>query len=215
MKNSGRGLLMLLASAAAYCGLSMAAEPQTYRMPVELTAEDFITKVYGVLSPDRSRAELCRDCRTMLDLMPEEDNMGLWIQSDDGYEVSYYGMRIPDVAAMASIERDSIADFAFFFLFPYTDATREEMNRRQASFSGSLLQEMQDIGALMAAEPGPEDSLFEATGEYAGNFVDLRLADEPAVSGGGRYVLYLTVEPGGAPESARMPIPEAITKAGR
>lgn len=78
---------MLLASAAAYCGLSMAAEPQTYRMPVELTAEDFITKVYGVLSPDRSRAELCRDCRTMLDLMPEEDNMGLWIQSDDGYEV--------------------------------------------------------------------------------------------------------------------------------
>lgn len=88
------------------------------------------------------------------------------------------------------------------------------MNRRQASFSGSLLQEMQDIGALMAAEPGPEDSLFEATGEYAGNFVDLRLADEPAVSGGGRYVLYLTVEPGAAPESARMPIPKAITKAG-
>lgn len=36
MKNTGRGLLMLLASAAAYCGLSMAAEPQTYRMPVEL-----------------------------------------------------------------------------------------------------------------------------------------------------------------------------------
>lgn len=47
------------------------------------------------------------------------------------------------------------------------------MNRRQASFSGSLLQEMQDIGALMAAEPGA------------------------------------------APESARMPIPKAITKAGR
>lgn len=70
-------------------------------------------------------------------------------------------------------------------------------------------------GLSMAAEPGPEDSLFEATGEYAGNFVDLRLADEPAVSGGGRYVLYLTVEPGAAPESARMPIPKAITKAGR
>ena len=62
-------------------------------VPVDLTAEDFITKVYGVLSPDRSRDELCDDCVKLLNLMPSEDQMGLWLDSADGYQLSYYGQR--------------------------------------------------------------------------------------------------------------------------
>ena len=103
-------------------------------VPVDLTAEDFITKVYGVLSPDRSRDELCDDCVKLLNLMPSEDQMGLWLDSADGYQLSYYGQRVPDVSAMAVIERDSVANFGFFFLFPYNVSTKEEMNRRQALF---------------------------------------------------------------------------------
>ncbi|MDE6340260.1 MAG: hypothetical protein K2K97_10815, partial [Muribaculaceae bacterium] len=136
-------------------------------IPVSLTAEDFITKVYGVLSPGRSKNELCEDCANVLNLIPSEDNMGLWLDSADGYQLNYYGQTIPDVSAMAAIESDSVANFGFFFLFPYTGATKDEMCRKQALFCGSLLQEMQDIGAIMGVNAASE-SLFEACGDYQG-----------------------------------------------
>ena len=39
------------------------------------------------------------------------------------------------------------------------------------------------------------DALFEACGDYNGNFVNVRLLDEKMGNSEGRYVLYLSVEP--------------------
>ncbi len=67
-----------------------------------------------MLSPDRTKSELCEDCANVLNLMPAEDNMGLWLDSADGYQLNYYGQKIPDVSAMAVIDRDSVSNFGFF-----------------------------------------------------------------------------------------------------
>ena len=173
------------------------ASAQTVKIssiPVDVTAEDFVTKVYALFSPDHSKHELCEDCENMLRLMPSEDNMGLWLDSADGYQLNYYGQTIPSVSAMANVENDSVTNFGFFFLFPYNDATRDEMNRQQSLFCGSLLQEMQDIGAVMGVDAST-DALFEASGDYNGNFVAFRLLEEETGANTGRYVLYLSVEP--------------------
>ncbi len=162
--------------------------------PVNLTAEDLVTKVYGVLSPESSKAEICEDCATILNLRPSEEDMGLWVDSSDGYRFSYYGLTVPDVSAMASIERDSVANFGFFFLFPYNAANRDEMNCRQAQFCGSLLQEMHDIGVSFSVIVSP-DSLFKICGDYKGNFIEVCLSEESTSNSEGRYVLCLSVEP--------------------
>lgn len=197
---STEGLTALATEAAqnfaAVDSVAAAASLTKRQIPVEVTAEDFITKVYGVLSPDRSRDELCEDCVNVLNLMPTEDNMGLWLDAADGYQLNYYGQQIPDVSAMAVIERDSVDHFGFFFLFPYNLTTKEEMNKRQSQFCGSLLQEMQDIGVIMGVNP-EADALFEAVGDYKGNYVDVRLMDETLGSNSGRYVLFLECYPGG------------------
>ncbi len=101
----------------------------------------------------------------------------MWLDSSEGYCLSYYGMIVPQVSAIASIERDSVANFGFFFLFPFTTSNREDMNRRQAEFCGCLLQEMKDIGMTLAVISG-SDSLFELAGDYMGNYVTVRLTDE-------------------------------------
>lgn len=82
--------------------------------PVNFTAEDLVTKVYSVLSPENSKAQICEDCVNMLNLRPSEEDMRLWVDSSDGYRFSYYGLTVPDVSAMVSIERDSVANFGFF-----------------------------------------------------------------------------------------------------
>ncbi len=164
-------------------------------VPVNFTAEDLITKVYGVLSPESSKAQICEDCVNMLNLRPTEEDMGLWVDSSDGYRFSYYGLTVPDVSAIASIERDSVVNFGFFFLFPYNAANRDEMNCRQAQFCGNLLQEMHDIGVSFSVIGSSSDSLFEICGDYKGNFIKVRLSEEPAGDLKGRYVLCLSVEP--------------------
>lgn len=179
---------------AAVDSVAATASLTKRQIPVEVTAEDFITKVYGVLSPDRSKSELCEDCANVLNLMPAEDDMGLWLDSTDGYQLNYYGQRLPDVSAMATIDHDSVSNFGFFFLFPYKNINKEETNLRQSRFCGSLLQEMQDIGVIMGVNENA-DALFEASGDYNGNFVDVRLIDEMTGEDSGRYVLCLSVEP--------------------
>lgn len=193
------GIESLAASAAdntaAIDSVAAGSSLAKHRIPMVVTAEDFITKVYGVLTPDRTKGELCQDCANILSLIPAEDNMGLWLDSADGYQLNYYGQKIPDVSAMATIENDSITNFGFFFLFPYEDTNKEATNQRQCLFCGSLLQEMQDIGVIMGVNT-EADALFEATGDYKGNFVDVRLMDESTGENTGRYVLCLMVEPG-------------------
>lgn len=162
-------------------------------MPLDLTAADFVTKVYGVLDPGLDSTRTSSSASERLGITPTADNTGLWIETADGYCVSYYGLQ-PECSAMASFDEGAVSDFAFFFLFPYTGENREEARRAQAEFCGSLLQELADIGAAMGLNemyPG----LFEAVGEYAGNLVEVRLDDQPDASEGPRYVLSLRVEP--------------------
>lgn len=191
MKNT---ITAIISSVLLFAASASAQTVDISAIPVNVTAEDFVTKVYALFSPDHSKHELCEDCENMLRLMPSEDNMGLWLDSADGYQLNYYGQTIPSVSAMANVENDSVTNFGFFFLFPYNDTNREEMNRQQALFCGSLLQEMQDIGAVMGVNAS-SDALFEAMGDYNGNFVAFRLLDEEMDANTGRYVLYLSVEP--------------------
>lgn len=162
-------------------------------LPVELTAEDMVSKVYGVLDTNLDKQGCVSEARRLLRLTPEEDNGVLWLETDGGYRVNYYGM-VPDVSAMARFGDDKVSDYGFFFLFPYSGGDKHDSVRSQADFCGSLLQEMADIGLPMDLNTESDD-LFEAVGDYRGNFVDVRLLDEKGEGGSGRYILILSVEP--------------------
>lgn len=167
-------------------------------LPVPVTAEDMMTKLYGVVDPGVSKDECVRQSRERLRLTPQEDSGALWLESATGYGVNYYGM-FPDVSAMVRYGDDnggvSVSDYGYFFLFPYTQSSRQDAIRDQADFCGSLLQEMADMGLAMDLNTASDD-LFEAVGDYNGNFVDIRLLDEKGVANGGRYILILSIEPG-------------------
>lgn len=163
-------------------------------LPVELTAEDLVTKVYGVVDPGVSKDECVRKSRELLRLTPEDDSGALWLETAGGYGVNYYGM-IPDVSAMARFGNEKVSDFGYFFLFPYNAGDRQSGIREQTDFCSSLLQEMTDIGLSMDLNTETDD-LFEAVGDYQGSFVDIRLLDDRKDNGSGRYILILSVEPG-------------------
>lgn len=163
-------------------------------LPVELTAEDLVTKVYGVVDPCVSKDECVRKSRELLRLTPEDDSGALWLETAGGYGVNYYGM-IPDVSAMARFGNEKVSDFGYFFLFPYNAGDRQSGIREQTDFCSSLLQEMTDIGLSMDLNTETDD-LFEAVGDYKGSFVDIRLLDDRKDNGSGRYILILSVEPG-------------------
>lgn len=164
-------------------------------LPVQVTAKDMITKIYGVLSPRISKQKCISDSERIFKLTPQEDEGALWLETADGYGVDYSGMR-PEVSAMARYDKESLSDFGFFFLFPYAVAGKDASNQAQTAFCGSLLQEMYDMGMNIGKNEVAEDSLFEAVGDYAGNLVDVRLIEDDSSLDGGRYVLILSVEPG-------------------
>lgn len=187
-------------TAASDSALSDYGESLRLPAPLELTARDFVTKVYGVLDSTLStRSEICRAAQGM-HLAPSADSLVLWLETGDGYSVSYYGMT-PDVTAMAQFEGDNVSDFGFFFLFPYQQGERDSANARQSEFCGALLQEMSDIGLVMGLDP-LADALFDAVGSYGANFVEMSLIEETAGSSdtapatsAGRFIVTLTVRP--------------------
>lgn len=202
--------LSLETAAAVPDSLPMAGgEKLLLPMPLHLTARDFVTKVYGVLSPTLTSDETGKEATRRLAMTPSADNLGLWLEKQDGYSVNYYGMQ-PDVTAMALFSEDAVSDFGFFFLFPYSAGERKEAVERQVAFCGSLLQELQDIGAVMGNNL-TTDAIFEAGGDYEGNFVLVRLIEEDAAGNQidspqqvlaeadspseGRFVLFLNVTP--------------------
>lgn len=175
-------------------------------LPVSLTAIDMVSKIFGVIPPEVSKDECVRQSQKLLCLTPEDDCGALWLETGSGYGVDYYGMS-PEVSAMARFADNAAEaageeagvnsgpyDFGFFFLFPYTSATRQQTIRDQADFCGSLLQEMADSGLAMDLDTATDD-LFEAVGDYRGSLVDVRLLDERQDAGDGRYILILSVEP--------------------
>jgi len=161
---------------------------------VKVSADDLLTKVYGCLDAENDRPGLFEEARTVLRLIPYEDETGLWLETADGYGIDYYGMS-PQVSAMArfgeAMPDSTLSEFGFFFLFPYTSDNKDKINSRQVMFSGSLLQEMEDIGADMGVNVLSPD-IFEVVGNYASNYVNLRLIDDEDSD---RYILLLSVEP--------------------
>lgn len=102
----------------------------------------------------------------------------------------------PEVSAMARFGNETLIDFCFFFMFSYQEDSKGECTRRQADFCGSLLQEMHDIGIPMGRD-SLSDDLFDISGSYKGNFVNVRLMEEQTADSTGRYILILSVEPEG------------------
>lgn len=187
----------LLASTPAF-----AAPGPMREMPLLLTADDMLTKVYGVIDSRLDKNSIIKASESILDMSPTDDNACLWLDPADGYGICYSGMQ-PDVSAMARFDRDSICDFGFFFLFPYQKADKHKTTEKQALFCGSLLQEIYDMGADLGNDNSSDD-LFDVSGDYNGNFVALRLIDDPGADPQdpeGRYIMILSVEPGGFTES--------------
>lgn len=181
-------LLAVLASAQA-------SNADMSKGVAKVTAPDIINNVYGVANPAGSKLAVIKEATDKLGIKPEEDSMGVWMDSSAGYGVDYYGMR-PEVTAVARFSEDKVKDFGYFFLFPYEAESKDLANHRQAEFCGSLLQEMKDTGMMMSAD-SCSSRLFEAIGEYLGSFVDVRLIDDAADPSSGRFILVISVEPDG------------------
>lgn len=162
--------------------------------PVEVTARDLVTKIYGVLSTDLNHDECVAETIRVLSINPEDEESVVWLDADAGYQLDYYGMK-PQCTAMArfndSDQHRALNDFGFFFIFPFDPADKPEALQAQSDFSGALLQEMNDIGVDMGVN-SLSDDIFETVGEYEGNLVDIRLLEDP---GANHYLLMLTVEP--------------------
>lgn len=169
------------------------AGSETKALPVELTAPEMVAKVYGVVDPGVNRSECVDHTRRMLSLTPEEDEGCLWLDSDAGYRINYYGL-VPETSAMARFDGDALAEYCYFFLFPYEAGGKSIGVRNQADFCGTLLQEMYDSGLPMDLNTATDD-LFEAVGDYQGSLVDVRLLDEAMPDSSGRFILIVSVEP--------------------
>lgn len=169
-------------------------------LPVSVSASDLISKVYGIASPDLPKDECIREVQNRLRLTPSDEDGTIWLESESGYGVNYYGI-IPSVSAMARYDGDNpgiagngAVDFGYFFLFPYSGAGKREAIRDQTDFCGSLLQEMADIGLPMDLNTATDD-LFEAVGQYDNSLVVVRLLDDASGDHDGRFILILSVEP--------------------
>lgn len=162
-------------------------------MPLELTALDFVTKVYGVFDTGLSQNRTVEEAGRCLNLTPTADSTGLWLDSADGYAVSFYGMQ-PPVSAVAHFDDNGATGYCYFFLFPYSPGQWEEANRQQAMFCGSMLQEMNDFGLIIGV-PDVSDAIFEAFGSYADNHINMRLCEECKPDMSGRFIFMLDITP--------------------
>lgn len=149
-------------------------------MPVEVNVNDLLSKVYGVSDCRLDSVSCIENVVERIGMMPIEDEFGYWLDSADGYRLSYSGMA-PEVSSMAKFRKGKIRDFAFFFLFPYAEGERDWANVRQARFAGNMLQEINDMGLDIAAD---DSDYFTAVTEYEDHPVQLFLREDD-----GQFVL--------------------------
>lgn len=168
---------------------------------ITLSGRDLITKAYGMIPAVNSREATIDLSEIVMNLTPSEEEENLWLDSSDGYSISYNGMT-PDVSALVRLQNDSISDYGFFFLFPYSQEEKQCATAEQVDFSKTMLQEFQDLGLDMGANPYTKD-LFEVNGDYTDNFIALRLIDD---SEGERYILMLSVEPNAISDADRIAV---------
>lgn len=157
---------------------------------LNVSGEDLLTKAYGKISSVNSREGAIAETEDLIKLVPSEEEDILWLDSSAGYNVEYKGMT-PDVSALVRLENDSISDYGFFFLFPYSDLQKNDANNEQKEFSLAMLQDFEKLGADMGANAYTSD-LFEVNGDYSHNYLAMRLIDDTE---GERYILFLSVEP--------------------
>lgn len=162
-------------------------------MPLELTAADLVTKVYGMLDTGLSRNEAIKEAGDRYRLTPSADSMGLWLDSADGYVVSYYGLT-PPVSAVANYGSEGVTDFSYFFLFPYAAGERKNADSAQCIFCSCLLQEMNDMG-LVVGVPDVTDSIFEVFGSCDDKWLNVRLVEQVQDDDSGLFVLMLNIVP--------------------
>ena len=182
----------------AMAGFTANAAQPVASAPVAVTASDLITKVYGVVSPDLKPSEMSRQVESAIDLRPEMEEGNLWLDGDNGFELSYSDMT-PEVMAVACFESDSLTNYAYFFLFPYDEGSRDCVNMAQAEFCGCLLQELYDMGLRMGRDVnagGEDGALFNAVCAHGDSLVDITLEEHPTDEGG-RFVVTLNVAPKG------------------
>lgn len=143
-------------------------------MPVEVNVNDLLSKVYGLSDCRLDSVSCIENVVERIGMMPVEDEFGYWLDSADGYRLSYSGMA-PEVSSMAKFHKGKIRDFAFFFMFPYADGERDWANVRQARFAGNMLQEINDMGLDIAADGS---DYFTAVTEYDEHPVQLFLRED-------------------------------------
>ena len=184
-------------AAASAKEAAMMSEQTTSPDTIDLTVQDMVMKVYGVLDNCNSMKE-CKNSAHLLNLTPEEEDNVLWLETAGGYNVDYYG-RNPDVSALAHFgngPEQPVSDYGYFFLFPYSDNSDPHQAESQIDFTTLLLQEMHDVGIPMAmCETDAPEALFAAVGDYDGKLVDVRLLNDQKSDGAGRYILILSIEP--------------------
>lgn len=166
---------------------------------LQLSGRDLITKAYGMIPAVNDRKGTMELSESVINMTPVAEDNNLWLDSTEGYAIDYYGMT-PEVSALVRLENDSINDYGFFFLFPYSKIDKKSATENQVDFSKTMLQEFEDLGLDLGANPYTAD-LFEVSGDYTDNYVDVRLIDDQE---GERYILMLSVEPNAVSEADRL-----------
>lgn len=168
-------------------------------VPLHLTAVDLITKVFGTVDVSLTKIQACQAAKHHLNMIPTEEETGVWLDASDGYAIEYYGMS-PRTTAMASFSDGGLEEFGYFFVFPFKSDEKEWANVTQCAFCSSLLQELYDLG-LIVGVPDTTDSLFEVFGSYKDSHLTVSLNEHDYDNGTGVYVVSLGVVPHAFSES--------------
>lgn len=162
---------------------------------VDVNVRDMITKVFGILEGAATLDDCIRGARDF-DAEPQVDDRHVWVDSDRGYNIRYSGVT-PDVSAAAGIaDNDSIAEYCYFFLFPYDSDSHCRERQAQARFCGSMLQELNDMQDVSAGVNTLSTDLFDVVADCGGRLVNLRLMDSRNPDrNSGRYILMFIVQP--------------------
>ncbi|MBD5356927.1 MAG: hypothetical protein HDR88_08000 [Bacteroides sp.] len=185
------GTVTASAEATSVDGKFMTLQPA--HKPITLTAQDLVTKAYGVVNADMGQREVV-EAITDMHLNPSNEDSRLWIDSADGYVLSYNGMT-PEVSAYATFDNETVSGYSFFFMFPYeSDAHKVVANYNQCEFCSTLLQELNDMGIDLKANDS-SDSLFNAAGSYGDSNLNIALIEDGIADNAGRFIVILEVEP--------------------
>lgn len=164
-------------------------------VPIDITATDLVSKVYGVLDPTLDKETLEKEAGRIMLLVPVEDEGKLWLDSAGGYVLRYCGMQ-PEVSACAAYDEGGkkLSDYTYFFMFPYKMSDRKRVNEAQCEFCETLLKEMRAAGM----NPGSNvltDDLFEVEGNYGNKNVNVRLMNDIRSLDSGEYLVIMEVVP--------------------